>query len=82
MNYRPEIEILVEGYTDLLGDYDSNMKLSINRANSVKKYLLNKGINGDRIEVKGYGEDKPAYPYEYGSEINPFNRRIEIKINN
>ena len=82
MNYRPEIEILVEGHTDRLGDYDSNMRLSINRANSVKKYLLDQGINGDRIQVKGYGEDKPAYPYDDGSEINPFNRRIEIKINN
>ena len=82
MNYRPEMEIIIEGHTDKLGDYDSNMRLSISRANSVKKYLLDEGIKVDRIEVKGYGAEKPAYPYKDGSDINPFNRRIEIKINN
>lgn len=82
MNYRPEVKILVEGHTDKLGDYDSNMLLSLKRAESVKKYLIEKGIKSSRIEIKGYGEDKPAYPYDNDSEINPFNRRIEIKINN
>jgi flagellar motor protein MotB len=81
MEYKPNLNILVEGHTDRLGYEKENLELSIKRANSVKNYLVKKGISKNRIEIKGYGEDKPAYSYLDGTEINEFNRRIEIKIN-
>ena len=81
MNYRPDMKILVEGHTDKLGSEKTNQWLSEKRANSVKEYLLKKGINEYRIETKGFGSSQPAYSY-YNSDINELNRRIEIVITN
>jgi len=53
--------------------------LSEKRATSVKQYLLKKGINANRVETKGFGSSKPAYPYN-NSDVNELNRRIEIVI--
>ena len=75
-----DFSIRVEGHTDKIGPNEMNRKLSFNRANSVKDYLLSKGIDSNRIKVFGYGEEKPAYDYKDGSEVNIFNRRIEIVI--
>ena len=81
MNYRPDMKILVEGHTDKLGSEKTNQWLSEKRANSVKEYLLKKGISEYRIETKGFGSSKPAYSY-YNSDVNELNRRIEIVITN
>ena len=43
------VEIMLEGHTDITGDYDENIKLSLDRVNSCKKYLINKGIDSRRI---------------------------------
>lgn len=74
------IKILIEGHTDKVGDDNSNMLLSQNRADNVKNYFINKGIKNNRIIAKGFGELKPAYPYINNNELNELNRRIEIKI--
>ena len=82
MNYRPEMKILVEGHTDRLGSKESNQLLSKKRANSVKKYLVEKGISLNRIDTKGFGSDKPSYSYLGNDTVNELNRRIEIVIVN
>ena len=73
------MKILVEGHTDKLGSEKTNQWLSEKRATSVKQYLLKKGINANRVEIKGFGSSKPAYSYN-NSDINELNRRIEIVI--
>src|ERR1700674_3026957 len=52
--------LLIEGHTDGVGSHVHNMKLSGDRAASVKNWLVqNAGIQGDRITTRGWGETKP-----------------------
>jgi len=55
-----EKPIRIEGNTDNTGGYDLNKTISMKRANSVKDYLIESGINPKRIIVKGNGPDKPV----------------------
>ncbi len=79
MQSRPNIVILVEGHTDDRGSNALNDRLSLLRANSVKNYLINKGIKSSRIKTKGYGERKPIASNKtaWGRHLN---RRTEIVI--
>ena len=56
------------------------MALSLKRAESVKNYLTNAGIDEARIATEGLGSSKPAFPYPEGSDVNPHNRRIQVVI--
>ena len=51
---------VIEGHTDSTGQAGHNLKLSQRRAEAVKKYVADKGINPQRLETKGYGETMPA----------------------
>lgn len=53
-------KIRVEGHTDWIGSDEYNMKLSLKRANSVRDYLIQKGIEADRLIAEGYGESRPV----------------------
>jgi len=53
----PNTLILIEGHTDRIGDSDKNLILSKQRAEAIKKYFTDKGINGDRITTVGYGDN-------------------------
>lgn len=69
----------LEGHTDNVGDDDKNLDLSIRRANSVKKYLVKKGVSTYRITADGYGETKPVADNntESGRKLN---RRVVMVI--
>lgn len=70
---------VLEGHTDDVGSDDFNMKLSLERAEAVKAWLVSKGINSNRIETKGYGESRPLVN-DTTEEARAMNRRVEIKL--
>jgi OOP family OmpA-OmpF porin len=76
----PDIKLEIGGHTDSLGSEKGNQKISEKRAESVKKYLMDKfNIPGDRVIVKGYGSTKPIA--DNGTkEGRAKNRRVELKI--
>ena len=75
----PEIQLLVEGHTDNIGNDSSNQILSENRANAVKTLLIAKGITGNRVKTFGFGESKPVASNET-PEGRQANRRVEMTI--
>lgn len=77
----PELKLTVEGHTSKEGAYEVNMRVSNERAASVKKYLVQKGIDESRIKSVGYGPDKPLTTSDVESE-QAKNRRVELKVSN
>lgn len=72
------IKIEVAGHTDAKGKKAFNMKISQERAKSVKKVLISLGIDEKRVSSKGYGESKPLVKNNAGYSI--LNRRVEFNI--
>lgn len=56
----PTIKVSIEGHTDDVGNDESNLVLSDNRAKSVYDYLITKGVKTNRLSYKGFGESKPV----------------------
>jgi len=67
------------GHTDNVGSADANLKLSKDRAESIKAYLVSKGANPSRIEATGYGKTQPIASNKTakGRQIN---RRVEFTL--
>jgi outer membrane protein OmpA-like peptidoglycan-associated protein len=75
---KPEAKLALTGYTDTTGSARTNQKLSVARAESVKKYLVKNGVSADRITTKGEG---PANPVADNNtkEGRAKNRRVDIQ---
>ena len=73
-------KIIIEGNTDNSGSNDYNLNLSLERAMSVKNYLIDNNIINN-IEVLGNGEEKPLFP-NVSKENKSKNRRVEIVFEN
>jgi len=73
--------VLIEGFTDSIGNDQYNMKLSLQRANAVRDAITAKGISAGRITTKGYGEQFPVESNETPAGRQK-NRRVEIIILN
>lgn len=69
------LTVEVQGHTDNTGSRSTNMKLSQQRADAVKDYLMKKGIAGERLVAKGYGPDRPITA-NTSAEERKRNRRI------
>ncbi len=74
----PDIIVEISGHTDDVGSSSSNQKLSQRRADSVRFWLIEKGIEPDRVIAKGYGEEFPRVPNDTPDNKRK-NRRIEFK---
>lgn len=75
----PHTTIRLEGHTDNQGDYYLNISLSEDRVRNVKKYLIAKGIDPDRISFVGYGGTHPLYS-NADEETRKLNRRVVFVI--
>lgn len=75
----PEVNFLISGHTDNVGPADYNMRLSQQRADAVKDYLVAQGVDSDRLATRGYGESQPVADNST-AEGRAQNRRIEIKF--
>jgi outer membrane protein OmpA-like peptidoglycan-associated protein len=73
----PGIEVEIRGYTDNTGSYQRNIQLSKDRAEAVKIYLMNKGIDARKIRTHGFGPEDPVAPNNT-REGRARNRRIEF----
>ena len=74
----PEVgRIRVEGYTDNVGPPDMNLKLSRERADSVRVALIERGVRSDRLRTEGYGETHPVAPNRTRAG-RAKNRRVEF----
>jgi outer membrane protein OmpA-like peptidoglycan-associated protein len=75
----PTLEIEISGHTDNTGNPEANLKLSQERADAVKNYLVKKGITATRIVAKGYGDTQPI-EYNNTEAGRAKNRRTEVTI--
>ena len=85
LSNNPTIKVEIQGHTDSKGNDNYNLNLSQKRAESVRSYLIKKGIKKSRITAVGYGEKKPIAKNENADgtdneEGRALNRRIELKI--
>lgn len=79
LNDNAEMKLTINGHTDSQGSADYNKKLSTNRAESVKKYLVEKGIATERLEAFGKGEEEPVA--DNSTQLGrAANRRVELKL--
>ncbi len=75
----PRHRIRVEGHTDNRGSAEFNRKLSLQRAESVARALAEAGVNRQRIETVGYGEERPIASNQT-AEGRSANRRVEVVL--
>jgi OOP family OmpA-OmpF porin len=78
MKKDPSVKFVLNGHSSAEGTDEHNMSLSVERANSVKTYLVNTGVSADNLAVKGYGETKPL-TRNTCEESRALNRRVEIQ---
>lgn len=81
LNENSTTRILLNGHTDNIGSESENLILSRQRANSVKQYLISKGIKEARIDILAFGESQPIVDNDTALNRS-INRRIEFQIIN
>jgi outer membrane protein OmpA-like peptidoglycan-associated protein/ABC-type nitrate/sulfonate/bicarbonate transport system substrate-binding protein len=74
----PEYYLIVDAHTDSVGSNESNKLLSQNRASEVKKYLVQRGVNENRIVARGWGEERLLITNDVSEEDKAKNRRTEF----
>jgi OmpA-OmpF porin, OOP family len=79
MRENPTMVIQLEGHTDYQGNPKDNMRLSQDRVDAVKEYLVEKRINKNRIKTKAFGGTQPL-SRDDTPEAHRLNRRVEVRI--
>ncbi|MGE6244750.1 OmpA family protein [Psychrobacter proteolyticus] len=81
INEVPDMKLMIIGHTDSQASDSYNMELSLERAESVKEYLVSQGVDASKLDTKGMGESEPIA--DNSTEQGRFrNRRIEFLVNN
>lgn len=80
MKENPEFNLVINGHTDNVGDDAKNLDLSQRRADAVKKYLADNGVEAGRMTSKGFGETMPVAENNTAAGRTK-NRRVEFKVN-
>ncbi len=79
LNKYPTMNIELAGHTDNTGNAEGNQTLSQQRAEAARAYLISKGLNGDRMTSRGYGQNQPIVDNNT-EEGRQQNRRTEMRI--
>jgi OmpA-OmpF porin, OOP family len=79
LKHNPKLKVEILGHTDNVGSEDYNLKLSRERAETVKNYLVSRGIEGNRLTTTGLGESNPVSDNN-SDQGRAMNRRIEFKV--
>jgi outer membrane protein OmpA-like peptidoglycan-associated protein len=74
-----ELRLIIRGHTDNTGSSNANLELSIDRANAVKDFLVQQGVDAGRIAAFGYGETRPIASNDT-PEGREQNRRVELDL--
>ena len=77
----PQLKVEVQGFTDSTGPREYNLKLSQGRADSVRTYLIGRGVDGSALTAHGYGPDSPVAS-NATKEGRAQNRRVTFNIIN
>jgi OOP family OmpA-OmpF porin len=80
MKVFPKLELDISAFTDDIGSFEDNIKLSVLRAETAKKFLVDLGIDQEKVKANGYGESNPidTNATEIGRQKN---RRVVFKLN-
>lgn len=76
----PHLKVQINGHTDNTGTAAANKTLSLKRATSVVNYLVEHGVESDRVSAKGYGQERPIVSNDDEIGGREINRRTEIEI--
>ena len=76
----PTLHVAIEGHTDSIGSDDYNQQLSEHRAQAVRDYFVQQGINSGAVEARGYGKNEPIASNDT-AEGRQQNRRVELVVN-
>ncbi|MBN2011034.1 OmpA family protein [candidate division KSB1 bacterium] len=79
LNMKPDVKVEIKGYTDYIGTDAYNQELSVDRAETVKAYLVYKRVAASRLTTVGYGENNPVEDNST-EEGRAMNRRIVFRI--
>jgi outer membrane protein OmpA-like peptidoglycan-associated protein len=79
LHVRPTMTLRIEGHADASGIHEKNQELSNQRAEAVKRYLIQSGIDGSKLQILGYGDSRPIADNST-EEGRRLNRRIEFVI--
>jgi outer membrane protein OmpA-like peptidoglycan-associated protein/tetratricopeptide (TPR) repeat protein len=80
LDKNPSLKVQINGHTDNVGEATYNKTLSQRRARSVVDYLIQNGVDANRLAAVGYGEERPLVSNDDEADGREINRRTEIEI--
>jgi outer membrane protein OmpA-like peptidoglycan-associated protein len=79
MKANPEYQLIIKGHCDIVGTEERNKEVSLGRAENVAKYLIEKGVEADRLTTQSFSYDKPIAD-NTTAKGRAKNRRVEFEV--